>query len=53
MKEITEERCAKIHTFLSDQRGNVRISNITFVNTLINFAESGCNPRALQVSFGK
>ena len=52
MKEITEEQYAKLRPFLPIQRGNVRISNITFINALIYVAENGCTWRALPERFG-
>ena len=53
MKEITEEQYAKIHPHLPVQRGNVRVSNLVFINALLHIAESGCVWRALPERFGK
>ena len=52
MKEITEEQYAKLCHFLPVQRGNVRISNITFINALLYIAENECTWRALPKHFG-
>ena len=53
MKEITEEQYAKIHPLLPVQRGNVRVSNLVFINALLHIAENRCVWRALPERFGK
>ena len=53
MKEITEEQYAKIHPYLPVQRGNVRISNLVFINALLYIAENRCTWRELPERFGK
>ena len=52
MKEIKEEHCAKIHPHLPVQRGNVRVSNLVFINALLHIAENGCKWRVLPERFG-
>ena len=53
MKEITEEQYAKIHPHLPIQRGNVRVSNLVFINALLYIAENRCTWRTLPERFGK
>ena len=53
MKQITAKQYAKIQPFLPVQRGNVRISNITFINAVLYVLENGCKWRALPERFGK
>ena len=53
MKQITAKQYARIHPFLPIQRGNVRISNITFINATLYVMENGCKWRALPERFGK
>ena len=53
MKQITAKQYAKIHPYLPVQRGNVRISNITFINAVLYVLENGCKRRALPERFGK
>ena len=42
MKQIMAKQYAKNHPFLPVQRGNVRISNITFINVVLYVLENGC-----------
>ena len=51
--KITPEQCDKIKHVLPIQRGNVRISNIDFLNAIPYIAENGCRWRALPEKFGK
>ena len=53
MKQITAIQYAKIHPYLPVQRGNVRISNIVFINAVLYVLENGCKWRALPERFGK
>ena len=50
--KITPEQYEKIKHVLPIQRGNVRISNIDFLNAILYIAENGCKWRALPPSFG-
>ena len=52
MKQTAAKQCAKIHPFLPIQRGNVRISNIDFINAVLQVLENGCKRRALPERFG-
>ena len=52
MKQITAKQCAKIHPFLPVQRGNVRISNITFINAVLYVLKNGCMWSALPERVG-
>ena len=52
MKQITANQYAKIHPYLPVQRGNVRISNIVFINALPYVLENGCKWRVLPERFG-
>ncbi|MGC2209540.1 MAG: transposase, partial [Candidatus Korobacteraceae bacterium] len=45
--EITEEQFRRIESTLPRQRGNVRVSNLQFVNALLFVAEHGCKWRGL------
>ena len=40
--EITEEQYARIKDSLPVQRGNVSLSNLQFLNTMLYVAEHGC-----------
>ena len=53
IKQITAKQYAKIHTFLPVQCGNVRISNIVFINAALHVPENGCKWCALPEHFGK
>jgi transposase len=50
--ELTEKQYRKIAGLLPKQRGNVKISNRTFLNALIYRCENGCKWRALPEKFG-
>ena len=52
MKRITAKQYAKIHPCLLVQRGNVRISNIDFINAVLYVLENGCKWHALPGHFG-
>ena len=53
IKQITAKQYAKICPLLPVQRGNVRISNIDFINAVLYVLENGCKRRALPEWFGK
>jgi transposase len=50
--EIAEEQFRRIESALPRQRGNVRVSNLQFVNALLFVAEHGCKWRGLPKRFG-
>src|SRR5271165_5917132 len=50
--EITEEQCQRIAPSLPRQRGNVRVSNLQFLNALLYVAEHGGKWRGLPKRFG-
>ena len=50
--EITEEQYARIKDSLPVQRGNVRLSNLQFLNAVLYVAEHGCKWRGLPKRFG-
>jgi transposase len=50
--EITEEQYQSIAPSLPRQRGNVRVSNLQFLNALLYVAEHGCKWRGLPKRFG-
>ena len=50
--EITEAQFARIESELPLQRGNVRVSNLQFLNALLYVAEQGCKWRGLPKRFG-
>ncbi|MFN8683405.1 IS5 family transposase [Paracoccus sp. P2] len=52
MNEINEAQYELIRPYLPVQRGNVRISNLTMINAVLNIAENGCKWRALPPRFG-
>ena len=52
MNQITAKQYAKIHPCLQVQRGNVQISNITFINAVLYVLENGCTWHALLERFG-
>jgi len=52
MNQITAKQYAKIHLCLQVQRGNVRISNITFINAVLYVLGNGCKWHALLERFG-
>jgi transposase len=50
--EIAEEQFHRIETALPRQRGNVRVTNLQFLNALLFVAEHGCKWRGLPKRFG-
>ena len=50
--EITPEQFARIEHCLPVQRGNVSISNLQLVNSILCVAENGCKWRALPKRYG-
>ena len=50
--EITEEQYRRIEACLPRQRGNVKLSNLQFLNALLYVAEHGCKWRGLPRRFG-
>jgi transposase len=50
--EITETQFHRIESSLPRQRGNVRVSNLQFLNALLFIAEQGCKWRGLPARFG-
>ncbi len=50
--EIAEEQYQRIAFSLPRQRGNVRITNLQFLNALLYVAEHGCKWRGLPKRFG-
>ena len=50
--EITEEQYQTIAPSLPRQRGNVRVTNLQFLNALLYVAEQGCKWRGLPKRFG-
>ena len=50
--EITEAQFAGIESELPRQRGNVRVTNLQFLNALLYVAEQGCKWRGLPKRFG-
>ena len=50
--EITEAQYQRIVPSLPRQRGNVRVTNLQFLNALLHVAEHGCKWRGLPKRFG-
>ncbi len=50
--EISEEQYQSIAPSLPRQRGNVRVTNLQFLNALLYVAEHGCKWRGLPKRFG-
>ena len=50
--EITEEQYQSIAPSFPRQRGNVRVTNLQFLNAVLYVAEHGCKWRGLPHSFG-
>jgi transposase len=50
--EITEAQFERIESELPRQRGNVRVTNLQFLNALLYVAEQGCKWRGLPKRFG-
>ena len=50
--EITETQLQRIESSLPRQRGNVKVTNLQFLNALLFVAEQGCKWRGLPQRFG-
>ena len=50
--EITEAQFRRIDSALPRQRGNVKVTNLQFLNALLYVAEQGCKWRGLPKRFG-
>ena len=50
--KLTQEQYEKIAKPLPKQRGNVRITNIQFLNAILYVAENGCKWRSLPKEYG-
>lgn len=50
--EITETQFCRIASVLPRQRGNVKVTNLQFLNALLYVAEHGCKWRGLPKRFG-
>jgi transposase len=50
--EITETQFDRIESSLPRQRGNVKVTNLQFLNALLFVAEQGCKWRGLPNRFG-
>jgi len=50
--EISEAQFQRIESELPRQRGNVRVTNLQFLNALLYVAEQGCKWRGLPRRFG-
>jgi len=50
--EITETQFQRIESSLPRQRGNVKVTNLQFLNALLFVAEQGCKWRGLPRRFG-
>ena len=50
--EITEAQLHRIESSLPRQRGNVKVTNLQFLNALLFVAEQGCKWRGLPKRFG-
>ena len=50
--EITEAQFQRIDSVLPRQRGNVKVTNLQFLNALLYVAEQGCKWRGLPKRFG-
>jgi len=50
--EITEAQYQRIESELPRQRGNVKVTNLQFLNALLYVAEQGCKWRGLPRRFG-
>jgi transposase len=50
--EITEAQFQRIELELPRQRGNVKVTNLQFLNALLYVAEQGCKWRGLPKRFG-
>ena len=50
--EISETQFQRIESMLPRQRGNVKVTNLQFLNALLFVAEQGCKWRGLPKRFG-
>ena len=50
--EITKAQLERIESSLPRQRGNVKVTNLQFLNALLYVAEHGCKWRGLPKRFG-
>jgi transposase len=50
--ELTETQFQRINSVLPRQRGNVKVTNLQFLNALLFVAEQGCKWRGLPKRFG-
>jgi|SRR3974377_496654 len=50
--EITEAQYERVAPSLPRQRGNIRVTNLQFLNALLYVAEHGCKWRGLPKRFG-
>jgi hypothetical protein len=50
--KITEEQFERIKHCFPGQRGNVKMSNLEFLNAILHVAENGCKRRGLPREFG-
>jgi transposase len=50
--EISEAQLQRIESSLPRQRGNVKVTNLQFLNALLFVAEQGCKWRGLPKRFG-
>lgn len=50
---MRQEQFERIEKNFPVQRGNVKISNYTFINAILYIAENGCKWRALPEKYGK
>lgn len=51
--KISKRQFKRIEKYFPVQRGNVEISNYTFINAILYIAENGCKWRALPKKYGK
>lgn len=51
--KLRQEQFERIEKYFPVQRGNVKISNYTFINAILYIAENGCKWRALPEKYGK
>lgn len=51
--EITEAQYERIADCLPRQRGNVKLTNLEFINAVLHVAEQGCKWRGLPKALGK
>jgi hypothetical protein len=48
MKALNENQYTLIKRYLPEQRGNVKIANLTLINAVVYIAENGCKWGALK-----